>query len=361
MAKTIGILGASGAVGKKLTKELLGNTKNNVVIAGRKEKKLREIYNKFDKIIDICSVDAGSKKSLKKFYSKIDMVVNCSGPTHTFKTLPAEAAIEETIPYVESGMSILNECDKNIQEINQNAKGKGILMVTGAGVFPGLSRVLLELASRRFVKVDNVKVSVIFNDPLSMGSAVDMLLESRKPVEVFENGQWIIQKLGSMRDVVCFAPPFNNQHVFASPPADTQLHFPTNIQNFTLKLGTPGFLSDIVVLVHSINTANYRLTELLARYLKYASQINQYLAPRGLAIRMDAAGKKSNNAVSEKMVVNLQHPDTFVATATAIACGVNFLLENNLKKTGLFTFGEIIDPIWLLKKLQSKQFLVTGI
>ncbi|MCK4365315.1 MAG: saccharopine dehydrogenase NADP-binding domain-containing protein [Thermoplasmatales archaeon] len=361
MEKTIGVLGASGAVGKKLTKELLGNAKNNVIVAGRKEKKLQEIYNKFDKIIDICSVDAGSKKSLKKFYSKIDMVVNCSGPVHTFKTLPAEAAIEETIPYVESGMSILNECDKNIQEIDQNTKEKGILMITGAGTFPGLSRVLLELASRRFVKVDNVKVSAIFNDPLSMGSAVDLLSESRKPIEVFENGQWIIRKLGTMREAICFAPPFNIRHVYASPPTDTQLHFPTNIKNFTLKLGTPSFLSDIMVLVHSINTANYQLTELMARYLKYASQINKYLAPCGLAIRMDAVGKKSNSAVSEKMVVNLYHPNTFVATATAIACGVKFLLENNLKKTGLFTFGEIVDPVWLLKKLHSKHFLVIGI
>jgi short subunit dehydrogenase-like uncharacterized protein len=361
MVKTIGILGASGAVGKKLTKELLGNTKNNVVIAGRKEKKLREIYNKFDKIIDICSVDARSKKSLKKFYSKIDMVVNCSGPVHTFKTLPVETAIEETISYVESGMSILNECNKNIQEIDQNAKEKGILVITGAGVFPGLSRVLLELASRRFVRVDNVKVSVIFNDPLSMGSAVDMLLESRKPVEVFENGQWVTQKLGAMKEAICFAPPFNIQHVYASPPTDTQLHFPTNIQNFVLKLGTPSFLSDAMVLVHSINTANYRLTKVTARCFKYISWINQYLAPCGLAIRMDAVGKKSNNAVSEKMVVNLHHPDTFAATATAITYGVRFLLENNLKKTGLFTFGEIVDPTWLLKKLQSKHFLVTGI
>lgn len=361
MVKTIGILGASGAVGKKLTKELLGNTKNNVVIAGRKEKKLREIYNKFDKIIDICSIDAGSEKSLKKFYSKIDMVVNCSGPAHTFKTLPAEAAIEETIPYVESGMSILNECDKNIQEIDQNTKEKGILMITGAGAFPGISRVLLELASRRFVTVDNVKVSVIFNDPLSMGSAVDMLLESRKPIEVFENGQWIIQKLGAMKEAICFVPPFNIQHVYASPPTDTQLHFPTNIQNFILKLGTPSFLSDIMVLVHSINTDNYRLTEVMARCFKYVSWINQYLVPCGLAIRMDAAGKKSNNALSEKIVVNLYHPDTFAATSTVIGCGVNFLLENTLKRAGLFTFGEIVDPIWLLKKLQSKHFLVTEI
>jgi len=359
MEKTIGVLGASGAVGKKLTKELLGNAKNNVIVAGRKEKKLQEIYNKFDKTVDICKADARNKKDLKKFYSKIDIVVNCSGPAHIFKALPAKIAIEETIPYVESGISLLNECNKSIKEIDQNAKEKGILIVTGAGVFPGLSRVLLELASHTFIKVDQVQVSVIFNDSLSMGSAVDMLLESKKPVEVFKNGQWVIQKLGSMKESICFSPPFNKQHVYASSPADTQLHFPKNIQNFTLKLGTPSFLSDIMVLVHSINTANYRLTELLARYLKYASQINQYLAPCGLAIRMDAVGKKLNYEPPEKTVINLYHPDTFAATATAIACGVDFLLENKLKKTGLFTFGEIVDPIWFLKKLQSKHFLVT--
>ncbi len=361
MEKTIGILGASGYVGTRLTKEILENTKNSVIVAGRKENKLQDIYNKFDRITDTCTVDARNKKNLKKFYSKIDMVVNCIGPAHIFKMLPAKIAIEEIIPYVESGTSLLNECDKNIGEIDQNAKEKGILIVTGMGVFPGLSRVLMELAAHTFVRVDHAQVSIIFNDPLSMGSAVDMLLESRKTVEVFENSQWVIKKLGSMRESVCFAQPFNNKYVYASPPTDTQIHFPKNIQNFALKLGTPSILSDILILLHSINTSNYRLTELLARYLKYTSQINQYLTSSGIAIRMDAVGKKLNKKVSEKIVVNLYHPDTFAATATTIACGIDFLLENNLKKTGLFAFGEIIDPRWLLKKLQSKHFLVTGI
>ena len=127
MEKTIGVLGASGAVGKKLTKELLVNTKNNVIVAGRKEKTLQEIYNKFDKTVDICVVDARSKKNLKKFYSKIDIVVNCSGPAHIFKMLPAKIAIEETIPYIESGISLLNEynnyidlfLDKTINKVNE--------------------------------------------------------------------------------------------------------------------------------------------------------------------------------------------------------------------------------------------------
>ena len=360
MEKTIGILGASGIVGKKLTKELLENTKNNIIIAGRNEKNLHMIYKKFNKIIDVYAVDARDKKSLKIFYSKLDFVINCIGPTHLSKTSPAELAIDEGITYVESGMSILNESSKKMQEIDRHAKENEILVVTGAGVFPGLSRVLVELASRLYVRADHVSVSVIFNESLSMGSAVDMLLESGKPIEILKDNQWISLKLGALREKVCFISPFNNQYVYASSPADTRLHFPENIQNFALKLGTPSFLSDIIFLMQSINKSSDQLTYLLARYLKRVSKMNQHLNRQGLAIRMDTDGKKSDNKLSDKTVVNVYHHDTYAATAVVIASGVSFLLENKVKKTGVFTFGEIMDPILLFKKLQSKQFIVTG-
>ena len=358
MEKTIGVLGASGLVGKNLIKELIENTKNNIIVASRKQKKLQEMYNQLDRIKDIFAVDAKNKKSLKKFYSEIDMIINCSGPAPLLKTIPAEMAVEESIPYVESGVSLLNECEKSIREIDQNAKEKNILMVTGAGVFPGLSRVLLQFAATTFDSVDNIKISVLFNNPLSIGSAVDMLLESQKRVAVFENGKWISPRLGSLRETICFHSPFNTQHVYASPPVDTQLHFPKNIQNFSLKTGTCSILSDAILLTHSINTDSYTLTKIMGRYLKYASEINQYIAPCGCAMRMDASGKKKE--CTKNMNVSLYHPDTFTATASVIAQGVDFLLKNKVKETGVFTFGEVMNPIELLNQLRLKKFFVEG-
>ena len=359
MEKTIGVLGASGLVGKNLIKELIAHTKNNIIVASRNEKNLQEMYNQIDRITDIFTVDARDKKSLKKFYSEIDMIINCSGPTSIIKTIPAKMAIEESIPYVESGVSLLNECEKSIRELDQNAKEKNILMVTGAGVFPGLSRVLLQFASTTFDKVDTIKISVLFNNPLSIGSAVDMLVESQKRVAVFENGTWISPRLGSRRETICFHPPFHTQHVYASPPLDTQLHFPKNIQNFSLKTGTCSIVSDAILLTHSINADSYTLTKIMSRYLKYASEINQYFAPCGCVMRMDASGKKKES--TETMSVSLYHPDTFTATASVIAQGVDFLLKNKAKETGVFTFGEVMNPIELLHQLRLKKFFVDGI
>jgi hypothetical protein len=348
MEKTIGVLGASGLVGKNLIKELIAHTKNNIIVASRKEKHLQEMYNQYDRIKAIFAVDARNKKSLKKFYSEIDMIINCSGPTSIIKT----------IPYVESGVSLLNECEKSIRELDQNAKEKNILMVTGAGVFPGLSRVLLQLAATTFDRVDTIKISVLFNDRLSIGSAVDMLVESQKRVAVLKNGEWINPRLGSLRETICFHPPFHTQHVYASPPVDTQLHFPKNIQNFSLKTGTCSIVSDAILLTHSINVDSYTLTKIMSRYLKYASEINQYIAPCGCAMRMDASGKKKES--TETMSVSLYHPDTFTATASVIAQGVDFLLKNKVKETGVFTFGEVMNPVELLHQLRLKKFFVEG-
>jgi len=359
MEKTIGVLGASGFVGKNLVNELIENTKNNIIVASRKHKKLQETYQRFDRITDIFTVDARDKKSLRRFYAEIDMVTNCSSPTHDIRTIPAETAVEESIPYVESSVSLLNDHEKNTREIDQNAKEQNILMVTGAGVFPGLSRVLLQLAAMTFDTVDAIKISVLFNDRLSRGSSVDMLVESQKRVAVFENGKWINFRLGSQRETISFPPPFHTQHVYASPPVDTQLHFPKNIQNFSLKTGTCNIVSDVILLTHSINTHSYTLTKIMGKALKYVSEINQYFAPCGYVMRMDASGKKKE--CTKNMNVSLYHPNTFTATASVIVQGINFLLKNKVKETGVFTFGEVMNPIELLHQLRLKKFLVEGV
>jgi hypothetical protein len=354
MEKTIGVLGASGFVGKNLVKELLGITKNNIIVAGRNEKKLQEMYHHVDRITGTFAVDARDEKSLKRLYAEIDMIINCTGPAPPMNTIPARLAIEESIPYIESGVSLLKESEKDIREMDEKAKEQHILMVTGSGFFPGLSRVLLQLAATTFVEADDIKISVLFNDPLSRGSAVDMLVESQNRVAVFENGTWTSQRLGSSGETVCFPPPFNMQRVYASPPVDTRLHFPTNIQNFTLKTGTGSILSDMILLTHSINTDSYQLTTIMGRFLKYASEINQCIAPRGCAMRLDAYGKTKQRA--EHMNVNVYHPDTFIATASVITLGVDFVLKNKCKQPGVFTFGEVINPVELLDQLRLKNF-----
>jgi Saccharopine dehydrogenase NADP binding domain len=356
MEKTIGVLGASGSVGKNLIKELIENTKNTIIVASRKQKKLQEMYHQFDRIADIFAVDSGDKKSLRRLYAEVDMIINCSGPSPRMKTIPAEMAVEESIPYVEPSVSLLNECEKNIREIDKNAKEHNILIVTGAGVFPGLSRVFLQLAATTFDIVDDIKISVLFNDRLSMGSAVDMLLESQKRVAVFENGKWISLRLGSWREAICFHPPFHTHHVYASPPVDTQYHFPKNIQNFSLKTGTCSILSDVILLTHSINAASYTMTKIMGKYLKYASVINSYFRPGGCVIRMDASRKTKEH--TKNMSINLYHPDTFIATASVIVQGVDFLLKNKAKETGVFTFGEVMNPDELLHRLRLKNFLL---
>jgi uncharacterized protein YbjT (DUF2867 family) len=56
MEKTIGVLGASGFVGKNLVNELIENTKNNIIVASRTQKKLQEMYHQVDRITDIFCV-----------------------------------------------------------------------------------------------------------------------------------------------------------------------------------------------------------------------------------------------------------------------------------------------------------------
>ena len=359
MEKTIGVLGATGLVGNSLVNKVLETSGNNLIIAGRTEKTLQELQHRSGRIIDFFILDATNEEDLRRFYAKVDLVVNCLGPSHSQRTAPAKIAIEASIPYLESGVSLLNCSEKDVTEIDANAQKHYTMLVTGVGFFPGLSRVLLQYAATTFYDVDHLKISVIFNNPLSAGSAVDMLLESRQQVAVVEKQQWIHQRFGSQGETICFSAPFLRQRVYASPPVDTLLHFPKNIRNFTLKTGTGSIISDALLLLHSLNTRSFRLTEVMSIPLRYASTINRYLLPYGCAMRMDVSGEKKTR--SENALVTLYHADTFVATASVIALGVDFLLKHNVNKAGVFTFGEVVNPPELLDRLRSKDFIIEGI
>lgn len=359
MEKTIGVLGASGLVGKNLIRELLENTNNKVVVAGRNQQKLQEMYRHDERITDIVTVDARSEQKVKRFYAAIDMMINCTGPIPSKKNIPAALAVEHSLPYIESSISLLNESEENLRIIDQDAKKQNVLLATGAGFFPGLSRVLLQLAATTFVSVDHLKISVIFNNPLSAGSAVDMLVESQKPATVFNKGTWISLKAGSQRETICFPAPFHTRQVYASPPLDTHLHFPSNIENFTLNMGTNGILTDGILLMHSLNTKSYRLTTCIGKYLQYTSEINSYIGPCGCAMRMDASGRTKKG--TETMHILLYHPETYSATASVIAQGVDYLVHNTIKKSGIFTFGEVMNPSEILRHLPLKKFTIEGV
>jgi hypothetical protein len=351
------VIGATGQVGTNLVRELLKDPTLTIVATGRNTQRLRALYRQTEKALDSVNLDTRDEQGLKRLYEKTDVVINCTGPSSPLT--PARTAIEASLPYMESGTSLLTEPQEQIRLLDERAQAQGTILLTGAGVLPGLSRVLLQAAADTMTTVDKITIAAIFNDPLSRGSALDMLLQSQERAAVLKDREWISLRQGSQGKTICFPPPFHTWRVYAAPPLDTRIHFPGNITNFSLHIGTSDPLSSAITLLHSISTGHYTLTRCMARELQYQSRINRYFIPHGCALRMDASGSKDDNR--QEHCISLYHPDTFLATAKIIAHGADLVLKDKIHGSGLYAFGEVVDPQEMLVHLRKEHFFVEAI
>lgn len=114
----IGILGASGAVGRKLTALLVGE---HLRLGSRNSG---------------VSVDATSEDSLRRFMRGCDSVVNCAGPSCLLSKGIVKIAAEENVPLVDvAGDAPLHSFAKELEP--------QVPVILAAGMLPGLSGILL--------------------------------------------------------------------------------------------------------------------------------------------------------------------------------------------------------------------------
>lgn len=172
---TIGVLGASGAVGRAAVRELrdLGHT--STVLGGRRLKALREIAeHDLAGGADVVRADMADPASLADFAARCDLVLNCAGPTYRFKDTVAAAALDAGIHCVDvagddpAAEALLSRGD---------ATAGGRSVVLSAGTLPGLSSILPRWLARRELETVNALTAYCGGlEPCSPTVAEDMML-----------------------------------------------------------------------------------------------------------------------------------------------------------------------------------------
>ena len=72
--------------------------------------------------------------------------------------------------------------------------------------------------------------------------------------------------------------------------------------------------------------------------------------PYGTRLKLEAEGLK--NGESARLELLLSHEDGYVFTAIPAAAAILQYLDGSIRKPGLFTQGEIVDPKRLLEDMQ---------
>ncbi|WP_273320831.1 saccharopine dehydrogenase family protein [Vallitalea guaymasensis] len=170
----IGILGATGSVGKKAVKTLMEYTDYKLLLGSRDKNKLDKMFDVSESIKEYVQVNINNKVQLEEFCSRCNIVLNCSGPSEIILDKVALACIEQGIHYVDvSGGEKLYDSLKNKEDI---IKSKKLLFIIACGVYPGLTEIYpMYIIKKYFDVVNSLKFYFTTQGKLSFSSAYDYI------------------------------------------------------------------------------------------------------------------------------------------------------------------------------------------
>lgn len=172
--KTIGILGATGYVGRAAVKTILTSTGHNVMLGSRNPEKIHTMFPELASRGKCLQVDVYNRDMLHTFCRRCDIVVNCAGPAKQILDRVAAAALEQGTHYVDvAGYEYLY---RQLLQRKQEIEAKKRVFIISAGVFPGLSELFpAYVAERYFEEIDLLELFFAGQGDFSLNAAYDIV------------------------------------------------------------------------------------------------------------------------------------------------------------------------------------------
>lgn len=193
--KTIIILGGYGNFGKRIVENLTSIKGISILIAGRNLSKSSALVANLENIsaaklaplvIDIFADDFKYQLARLTPY----LVIHTSGPFQGQDYRVAKACIECGTHYIDLADDRRFVCD--ISELDNEAKDKGVLIVSGASSVPGLSSAVVDRYQNQFNTIELINLAIAPGNKAERGLAtVEAILSyTGHPLNVFKEGRW---------------------------------------------------------------------------------------------------------------------------------------------------------------------------
>jgi hypothetical protein len=171
----IGVLGASGAVGRAAVRELRDLGRTTLRLGGRRTDALRAVCDQdLAGSADIERTDVGNARSLAGFAEGCDVILNCVGPTYRLRATVAAAALAAGAHCVDVAGD--DPAAEDLLMAGDPALDRRTVVLS-AGALPGLSSILPRWLARQ--DLDNVSALTAHCGGLELCSptvATDLML-----------------------------------------------------------------------------------------------------------------------------------------------------------------------------------------
>ena len=361
---TLLVLGGYGGVGRSLARLLLQETDVYVVLAGRTVEKAKAAAAQFNSIFKGNRVtgiycDASNAESLKRAFKGVDFVVVASS-TARYTEMVARAVLEAGLDYLD-----LQYSTKKIAVLKtlvQEIQKAGRCFITDGGFHPGLPAALVRYVARYFDRLEKANVgSVIkynFKELTITDSTAYEFIEEVNDFEslVFRAGQWKRVGMLGMTDYISmdFGGEFGKQYcvpMFLEEMRPIPEIYPSLRETGFLVGGFNWFVDWLVL---PLATIALKICPRIA--LKPMGKLTKWglktfsKPPYGTLLKVEARGQRADKA--KTIDITLYHQDAYMFTAIPVAACLLQYLDGSIRKAGLWTQANIVEPNRLMKDME---------
>lgn len=204
------LLGATGVAGRKTAAELLRQPAVDALwLCGRKQEELDDLAAAFgnpDRLRPR-AFDLSEASLHGNLFRDADVVVSCAGPGYATEEPAARAAVE-------GGAAYISLCDdaaglEGVRPLNDRAVAAGVPVISGCGLSPGITNLLIAHGETLLDAVDSIDISLARSSVESHGEATThhLLYELAHEAPVVKDHRQVGEPSGSAPRLIFFPEP----------------------------------------------------------------------------------------------------------------------------------------------------------
>ena len=354
-------LGGSGGMGRFAVSSLINHEKiKKIYVADVNASSAKTFASNFDSRVEGIELDITNNESLINEMSKVDIVINTTGPFFKFGLPILKAAIETTTHYFDI-------CDdweptEKMLLMNNNEKSSKITGIIGLGASPGLTNILAYLAILELDEVSKVytgwNISGAKPEEKSSQKGVNAAMvhgieQVTGHVKVFNNGKYEMAR--PLKEVIVNYPEIGEKraYIFGHPEAISfPYHYPNIKDSLNLMHGGEKGLVGILKFIRLLIEIKLISKNMAARIFTFLdNSTSSELKKNDISVLPSvygyAEGKKGdkNFSVGVTFDDSIQNLSMGEATSLPLACGVKMFLDGVILQRGIHApESGIIDP-----------------
>ena len=196
MNKRVVVVGATGHFGGRICRRLLDQEGIDLIVTSRSADNANKLADQLASSSRIAVTGAGLDQTSSTISADLadlrpDIVIHTAGPYQGRDFAVATACIECGSHYVDLADS--REFVSRFEDLNETARQRDLLLVSGASTLPGLSTAVVDHLRNRFRQIDAIRISIApaHQTPRGPGTIAAVLSYCGVPFDVLTEGRWM--------------------------------------------------------------------------------------------------------------------------------------------------------------------------